>query len=400
MNEQFKMNIQLFGAEDNVITTQQMTRAREIDFVQRFTGASLNKLLEALGVTRKIAMIDGTTLYYYKTTGTLQSGIVAEGDIIPLSQYQREKIAVGEITLKKWRKASTAEAILKSGYNEAVRETDAKLLSDVQNGIRSDFFDSLTGIDATVVSGANLQTVLANTWGNLQVLFENDSAEIVHFMHPLTIADYLSSATITMQTAFGFNYVEDFLGMGTVILNSRVPINQVWSTAKENLIMYYIPVTSEAMGAFSMTSDATGYIAIKSGYPTEERAQIESLVMSGIRFLVEYADGVVLGQVDATPSLGSITVTSTDSGVADAGKSAISMAGYTLGTGEKYVYKTAKTNAPTVTYGQKLGSGWTEISASGATITPTATHDKITVAAVDANGRAQAAGSTTLTIKA
>ena len=53
-----------------------------------------------------------------------------------------------------------------------------------------------------------------------------------------------------MQTAFGFNYIENYLGMGTVILNSRVPVGQVWSTAKENLIMYYVPVTSEAMGAF------------------------------------------------------------------------------------------------------------------------------------------------------
>ena len=381
--------------ETNLITTQQMVKAREVDFVQRFTHGSLNKLIEALGVTRKIPMIDGTTLYYYTTTGTLQSGAVPEGEIIPLSQYQRNKNAVGEITLKKWRKASTAEAILKSGYNEAVTETDNKLLSDVQNGIRSDFFNYLTGIDATVVSGTTLQAVLAKTWGQLQVLFENDSAEIVHFMHPMTIADYLSTATITMQTAFGFNYIEDFLGMGTVILNSRVPIGQVWSTAKENIIMYYVPVTSEALGAFDMTADGTGYIGIKSGYPTEERAQIESLVISGIQFLVEYADGVVLGQVDATPTLGSITVAST-AGTA-VGDSNIAVSGYNPGAGEKYVYKTGASAAPTVTYGQKLGNTWTEIVPPH-DITP-GTDTKITVASVDANGRAQAAGNTTVTKK-
>lgn len=345
-------------------------------------------------------MIDGTTMYYYTTTGTLQNGNVAEGEIIPLSQYQRNKIAIGEITLKKWRKASTAEAILKSGYNEAVTETDNKLLSDVQNGIRTDFFNYLTSIDATVVSATTLQAVLAKTWGNLQVLFENDTAEIVHFMHPLTIADYLSSATISMQTAFGFNYIEDFLGMGTVILNSRIPIGQVWSTAKENLIMYYVPVSSEAMNAFGLTADQTGYIGIKSGYATEERAQVESLVMSGIQFMVEYASGVVLGQVDATPTLGSITVNSTGSGATAVGDSVISVSGYTPGAGEKYVYKTAKDNAPAVTYGQKLGSTWTDLTtAAGTNITPTATHNKITVASVDANGRAQAAGSATIVLK-
>ncbi len=111
-------------ADNNLITTSQMAKVREIDFTRRFTGTLLKKLLEALGVTRKIAYIEGTTLYTYKTTGTLQSGAVGEGETIPLSQYERVKEPVGEITLNKWRKASTAEAILKSGYNEAVTETD------------------------------------------------------------------------------------------------------------------------------------------------------------------------------------------------------------------------------------------------------------------------------------
>ena len=383
-------------AETNLITTSQMVKAREVDFVLRFTHNALQKLIEALGVTRKIPMIDGTTMYYYTTTGTLQDGSVPEGEIIPLSQYQRNKIPIGEITLKKWRKAASAEAILKSGYDEAVRQTDDKLLQDVQNGIRTDFFNSLKNIDATVVAASTLQEVLAKTWGNIQVLFENDSAEIVHFMHPLTIADYLASAAISLQNAFGFNYVEDFLGMGTVILTSQIPVGQVFTTAKENLIMYYVPVTSEAMKAFNMSADETGYVGITSGYAENKRAQIESLVMSGIQFLVEYADGVVIGQIDSTPSLGSITVTSTN-GTAS-GDSNIAVSGYTPGSGESYKYKTAKDNAPAVTYGQKIGSGWTAITPA-ADITPAATHNKITVVSVDANGRAQAAGSTSLTIK-
>ena len=383
-------------AETNLITTSQMVKAREVDFVLRFTHNALQKLIEALGVTRKIPMIDGTTMYYYTTTGTLQDGSVPEGEIIPLSQYQRNKIPIGEITLKKWRKAASAEAILKSGYDEAVRQTDDKLLQDVQNGIRTDFFNSLKNIDATVVAASTLQEVLAKTWGNIQVLFENDTAEIVHFMHPLTIADYLASAAISLQNAFGFNYVEDFLGMGTVILTSQIPVGQVFTTAKENLIMYYVPVTSEAMKAFNMSADETGYVGITSGYAENKRAQIESLVMSGIQFLVEYADGVVIGQIDSTPTLGSITVTSTN-GTAS-GDSNIAVSGYTPGSGESYKYKTAKDNAPAVTYGQKIGSGWTAISPA-ADITPAATHNKITVVSVDANGRAQAAGSTSLTIK-
>lgn len=377
------------AAETNLITTQQMAKAREVDLTLRFTGTILRKLMEALGVTRKIPMIDGTTMYYYTTTGTLQSGAVSEGEIIPLSQYQRNKVRVGEITLKKWRKAASAEAILKSGYAEAVRETDTKLIRDVQTAIRTDFFDYLKGIEATVVGASTLQMVLAKSWGNLQVLFENDSVEVVHFLHPLTIAEYLGAANITVQQAFGFNYIQDFLGLGTVIMTSQIAQGTVISTAKENLIMYYVPVSSEALSAFNMTADETGYIGVHSGYPTNERAQVETLIMSGIQFLVEYASGVVFGQIDSTPSLGSITVTS-EAGTAS-GDTKITLSGYSPSSGEKYVYKFGASTAPSVTYGQKLGNTWTEMT-SPAQLTP-GSNAKITVASVDANGRAQAAGS-------
>lgn len=383
------------GAENNVITTQQMVKAREVDFVNRFSSFSLANLMKALGVTRKIPMAEGTTMYIYKTAGTLHSGVVPEGDIIPLSQYERTKEAFGEITLKKWRKAVTAEAIKKSGYQEAQIETDNKMIQDVQKGIRTDFFTAIADLGNTAVGATTLQAVLAKTWGQLQVLFENDAVETVHFINPLTIADYLATASISVQTAFGMNYIEDFLGLGTVIMSSQIPQNVVYSTAKENLIMYYITMSGEVAQAFNLTADESGFIGTHLSQ-NDQRAQIERLVMSGVQFLVEYADGVVVGQIDATPTLQSITVTSS-AGTAD-GDSNIAVSVYTPGAGEKYVYKCAASTAPAVTYGQKLGAGWTEITPP-ADITPKATDTKITVASVDAQGRAQAAGNTTLTVK-
>ena len=383
------------SAETNVITTQQMVKVREVDFVNRFVDFSLKKLIEALGVTRKIPLIEGTSLYVYKTTGTLQDGSVPEGEIIPLSQYERTKTQIGEISIKKWRKATTAEAIKKSGYNEAVNMTDAKMMQDIQTGIRTSFFSFLNGINGTVIGASTLQAVIAKTWGKLQVLFENDSVEVVHFINPLTIADYLATATISMQTAFGMNYIEDFLGMGTVIMNSAIPEGHVISTAKENIILYYLTMNGEVAQAFNLTADETGYVGVHASQ-TDNRAQLEIMAMSGIQFLVEYADGVVLGQIDSTPSLQSVTVTSDQTG-ASSGQSHISTSAYNLGTGEKFVYKCAKTTAPAVTYGQNL-SAWTDLP-SGGIITPAATDTKITVAAVDSNGRAQAAGNQTLSIK-
>lgn len=288
------------GAEANLTTAAKMKKVREVDFVQQFTHTSLAKLIEVLGVTRKIPMMEGTTMYTYTVSGELHSGNVDEGDVIPLSAYEYTKTPVGEITLKKWRKAVSAEAIKKTGYNNAVVATDQKMLRDVQASIRTNFFSFLNGTitGATVVTGVGLQEALANAWAQLQVLFEDDTAEAVYFLNPLDVAPYLAKANISVQTAFGMNYVEDFLGLGTVIMSNRVTQGTFEATAKENLIMYYLTMNGDIADAFQLTADELGYIGIKSGYQNEERAQIESLVMSGIQFLVEYSAGVVKGSID------------------------------------------------------------------------------------------------------
>lgn len=286
-------------AETNLITTNEMKRIREIDFVNQFTHGSLAKLIEVLGVTRKVPMMEGTTMYVYETKGTLESGSVGEGEIIPLSKFERTKTPVGEITLKKWRKATSAESIKKSGYNEAVIETDAALLRKVQAGIRTSFFGllngSITGSDTA--TGVGLQAALADAWGKLQVKFEDDTAEAVYFVNPLDVSTYLGAANISVQTAFGMNYIENFLGLGTVILHSGITAGTFVATAKENIIMYYLTMNGDVARAFDLTADELGYIGIKSGYQNEERAQIESLVMNGIQFFVEYAAGVIKGTI-------------------------------------------------------------------------------------------------------
>ena len=289
------------SAEQNLITADKLKKVREVDFTQQFAHNSLQKLIEVLGVTRKIPMMEGTTMYLYTISGELANdGVVGEGEVIPLSQYEETKTPVGEITLKKWRKAVSAEAIKKTGFNNSVRNTDEKLLKDVQAGIRSDFFSLLNGTitGSTSITGAGLQEALANAWAQLQVKFEDDTAEAVHFLNPLDVAPYLAKANITTQTAFGMNYVEDFLGLGTVILSSRITQGTFVSTAKQNIVMYYLTMGGDIAQAFQLTADELGYIGIKSGYQNEERAQIESLVMSGIQFFVEYAAGVIKGEID------------------------------------------------------------------------------------------------------
>jgi hypothetical protein len=289
-------------AETNLITQTQMAKVREVDFVHQFTHNSLAKLLEVLGVTRKIPMQEGTTMYYYTTTGTLQNGAVPEGEIIPLSQYATAKTPIGEITLNKWRKAVTAEAIKKSGYEAAVRDTDAALLRDVQKGVRTNMFNFLNGTisGSVTATGVGLQKALANAWGKLQVAFEDDTAEAVYFLNPEDVADYLGTAQVSLQTVFGMNYIENFLGLGTVITSSRITKGTFVATAKENLILYYLTMNGDIAQAFDLTADELGYIGISSGHADKTRATIESLVMDGLQILVEYAAGVVKGTITAS----------------------------------------------------------------------------------------------------
>ena len=282
-------------ADANLIKNADLARVREQEFVYMFTG-SLNKLFEALSVTRKIPKQAGYALKAYKAVGTLEDGNVAEGEIIPLSTYETEPVEFGEITLKKWRKATSAEAIVEKGYDQAVTMTTDKMLGDAQRQVRADFFNFMATGTGTA-SGPSFQAALAQSWGQLQVKFEDDTVSAVHFMNPLDVADYLATANITMQTAFGMNYVENFLGLGRVFFNSQVPKGKIYSTAMENLILYYIPVNGADLGeAFAFTADETGYIGIHE-FPDYTNMTASDTVVSGIKLMAERIDGIVVATI-------------------------------------------------------------------------------------------------------
>lgn len=288
------------AADPKLIKKADLARVREIEFTEMF-GYSIKKLMEALGVTRKIPKQAGTVLKSYKATGTLESGAVAEGDTIPLSKYKTEAVNHKEITLKKWRKATSAEAITDRGYDQAVEMTTDEMLKDVQKGIRKDFFTFLATGTGTA-SGATFQAALAQAWGQLQGLFEDDEIGAVYFMNPLDVADYLATANITLQTAFGMTYVENFIGLGTVILNSSVPKGKIYATAKDNIVLYYIPVNGADLGeVFDFTTDATGYIGIHEE-PDYTNMTASDTVINGMALFAERTDGIVVASI--TPAVG------------------------------------------------------------------------------------------------
>ena len=291
-----KFDLQLFAVDAKTVKEADLAKVRDIDFTERFS-KGIDTLMAMLGVTRKQEKRAGEVLKVYKATGTLESGVVAEGEVIPLSKYQTTYEAIGEAVLNKWRKVTTAEAISSKGYGQAVNDTNDKMLKDIQKGVRTSFVNFLaTGTGE--VAGVGLQATLAQAWGQLQVLFEDTSVQSVYFMNPLDVADYLGGAQISTQTAFGMSYIENFLGLGTVILASDVPKGKLYATAAENIVLYYIPVTSADMAqAFDLTSDATGLIGIHTG-PTYDKLSAETVAASGVGLFAEKLDGIVVGTIN------------------------------------------------------------------------------------------------------
>ena len=284
------------AAETNLIKNSDLARVRQIDFVSQF-GYNTKKLMELLGVMRLIPKQAGTLLKRHAVTGTLESGDVAEGDIIPLSKYTTVETPIGEIALKKWRKATSAEAILDKGYDQAVDETSDKMLQDIQSNIRTGIIGSLTIEGQPTASGATTQAALADAWGKLANIFENDAVETVYFLNPVDIASYLATAQITVQTAFGFSYVENFLGLGTVILNSGIAAGTFKATAKQNMVGYYVPANEDDLAkAFDFVSDETGLIAVHE-YADYDRLTADSTFLSGIRIFADNAGGIIAGTI-------------------------------------------------------------------------------------------------------
>lgn len=291
-----KMNLQVFAVDANTIKAADLAKVRDVDFTERFT-TGIETLMKMLGVTRKIEKKAGEALKVYKVTGTLASGAVAEGEVIPLSKYQTTYTAIGEAALNKWRKVTTAEAISEKGYGQAVNDTNDKMLKDIQKGIRKNFVTFL-GTGTGKANGVGLQAAMAQVWGQMQVLFEDTSIETVYFMNPLDVADYLGSAQISTQTAFGMSYIQNFLGMGTAILASDIPKGKIYATAAENIVLYYIPVTSADMAqGFALTSDETGLIGIHTG-PTYDNLSVETVAASGVGLFAEKLDGIVVGTIN------------------------------------------------------------------------------------------------------
>lgn len=283
------------SAINNTTLAADVAPAVSLDYVSRIRG-NIDKLREMLGVSEMVPMAAGNTINMYSLTRYNTPSQVAEGYEIPLTEIKRTVAKSVTLSLLKYRKLTTAEAIQKTGREIAVNATDRKLVNAVQKDIKSAFFTSVKTGTGTAAAGANLQAQLANNMAKLAAGFEDEDCSPIHFVHPDTVYGYLGGATISTQNAFGMNYVRDFMGYGTLVITTAVTAGDVWSTAKENLCGFYAPVSGDLAAEFGLAYDETGIVGMTHAKNTE-RAGIETLVLAAVVFCPEILDHVYKGTI-------------------------------------------------------------------------------------------------------
>lgn len=278
----------------NSIAKADVAPAISIDVANRLA-YNLNKFREILGVTGMRAVPEGSTLKVYNTAIVSLANQVDECQEIALTNVTRSVAQTITLSLKKYRKMVSIEAIQQSGLDAAVNDTDAELVKQVQKAVKGDLFTALASGTGTA-SGATFQAALANAWGKLQSKFEDYDVRPVFFINPVDVATYLGSASITTQEAFGMTYVENFLGLGTAILTASVTSGTFIATASENLNCAYVPASGDVGAAMGYTSDETGLVCIKHA-PKDENAGLQTIVVTGVAFYAEDLSGVFKGTI-------------------------------------------------------------------------------------------------------
>ena len=295
MKDMNKFNLQLFAAPENEIVTTDLEPAISVDFTTRLS-SNITELQNLLGIVDLEPMSAGTLIKIYKMEQVNTPDQVAEGEVIPLTKINRKLAKTVELNLNKYRKQTTAEAIQKVGRNMAINQTDEKLVSGIRKDVKKNFYNVLlTGTGSA--SGVTLQAALAAGWGKVKKFYEDEDATPVFFVSSDDVADYLGSAQITMQTAFGWTYIENFLGLGTAIVTPALAKGKTIATAKENLRGAYVPAGSGDLAqSFNLTADTTGLVGMTHQIAADN-ASITTLIMSGVVFYAELLDGVVISNI-------------------------------------------------------------------------------------------------------
>jgi len=282
----------------NTTTTTQFSQmtVKELDFITRFE-STWQALIDILGIMRPIEKQPGTKLVSSVASITLANGTVAEGDEVPLSLATVTPVAYADLTFQKYRKAVTVEAVDKYGAAIAVQKTDDALLNELTGNVLDDFYTfAQTGTLTDTYSTFQMAVAMAiakvkNKWK----VMRRDYSNIVAFVNTLDLGEYLGGAPISTQTAYGLEYLKNFLGAETVIVTSEIPQKMVLATPADNIVLYYSDPSNadfKELGLDYTTGNGpTNLIGIhKEG--NYGRVMGETHALMGMKLWAEYLDGI------------------------------------------------------------------------------------------------------------
>lgn len=280
------------------ITTADIAPEISIDLAYTLRD-SVKRLREAMGVTTMRRMDSGSTIKVYKTTKVNTPAQVGEGEVVPLTKFQRTLAQTINVVLKKYRKSTSGEAIQADGFNHSVNETDAKLIAEIGKEIKQSFFATINAGTGTATAGATLQAAASQLWAAIQAGFEDIEVEgqTVFFVNPLDAAGYLGTAAITVQEAFGLQYIKNFLGMGTLIISKEIAQGKPVATVSDNLRGAYVAADGE-LSVFGYSFDDTGLIGVNHSVASD-RVSIDTNAISGVKFYAEDLALVFKGTIGA-----------------------------------------------------------------------------------------------------
>lgn len=386
-------------AKTNLIMTNDIqVTAREIDFVTRFE-RNWQHLRDILGIMRPIKKTPGAVLKSKYAEGTLQDGNVKEGEEIPYSKFTVKEKPYAEMSIEKYAKAVSIEAIKDHGYENAVQMTDDEFLFQLQTNVTGRFYDYLKTGTLTSTE-TTFQMALAMAKGRVENKFKQmhrNVTGVVGFVNILDVYEYLGAAEITIQNQFGFQYMKDFMGFNTIFLlsDSEIPRGQVIATPVENIVLYYVDPNESDFARAGLVYTVSGETNL-IGFHTQgnyHTAVSEAFAVMGLTLFAEYIDAIAVITIDETPTLGTLTVTSAAG--SESGDTKITVNPAKENAGNVYKYKVAA-DALTVGYGQNLRN-WT--SWDGKADIKATTEQKITVVECDGTYKALNAGSASVTAK-
>lgn len=307
-------------AQANLTKSANIIAVREVDFVSRFT-SNWDDLRDLMSISRLVQKTPGTILKSKYAEVTLQSGTVGEGEVIPYSQAEVKEKTYAPIVLNKYKKAVSAEAIADHGYDAAVQMTDDQFLVELQDVVL-DRFIAYIQTGSLIRAAATFQAALAKAQGEVRNKWKKMKkgiTEVVGFCNILDAYDYLGAANITVQTAFGMTYIENFLGYSRLFLSSYIPPGKVVALPVENLILYYINPADTDFARAGLDFRVDGETPLIGFHVDGNYSTLvsESTALMGMVLFAEYLDGI------AVVDIGTETYTAVASPASGANPSAL-----------------------------------------------------------------------------